>query len=447
MARSNSTATEKKVKAKLLEIFRAGLDAVDPCVAVERWLRSANSVALDRYNRIIVIGAGKAAAGMAFGAECVLGDRIVDGLVIVKDGHGGSLPRICQREASHPVPDERGQTATYEMLELLRKADEKTLVLCLLSGGGSALLVAPAFGLTLADKQTVTEMLLRSGAGIRELNVVRKHLSAVKGGGLSRAAGSATMVTLIVSDDLGDRLDVIASGPTVADSSTYRDALSVIGKYSLRDMIPERVRTHLAKGVSGFVPETMKKGDRCLENKRVVIIAGLGQAVDAVQAKAGEFGYSTRNLGANLYGEAKDAAAVLAELALKTQKGLKTGETLCLISGGKTTVTVKGTGKGGRNQELALAFAQAVAGNKGITMVAAGTDGTDGPTDAAGAIVDGNTAIDAGSHGLIAAEYLARNDSYTFFQEYDLHSGAQAHIKTGPTGTNVMDIQIILVEK
>lgn len=436
------------MKRALLDMFQAGLAAVNGSSAVEQWLRSEKgSSALNRHDQVLVIGAGKAAADMALGAERVLGDRIVFGLMITKDGHGASLQHVRLREAGHPVPDERGLSATAEMLELVRRADAKTLVLCLLSGGGSALMTAPAAGLTIGDKRTVTDLLMRAGANIDELNAVRKHLSSVKGGGLSRAACSAPMITLAISDVLGDKLDVIASGPTVPDNMTFQDALTIIGKYGLREKIPERVRTHLAKGVSGLIPETMKQGDRCLANKRAVVVAALAAALDAARAKAAALGYPAKILLRNLNGEAQDAARMLAQQAAEARKELAPGERLCLISGGETTVTVRGDGRGGRNQELALAFALAIAGRKGILLLSAGTDGTDGPTDAAGAVVDGNTVLSASMRGLDAQAYLARNDSYTFFQRYDALWGAQTHVKTGPTGTNVMDMQIILVER
>jgi len=394
----------------------------------------------------MVIGAGKASSAMGRAVEEMLDDHITNGILIIKDGGAEVLRKLVQHEAAHPVPDARGQAATAEILELLRQADSRTLVLCLLSGGGSALLVAPAAGITLGDKQVVTDQLLRAGADIGELNAVRKHLSAVKGGGLAQVACASTMLTLLVSDVLGDRLDVIASGPTVPDGSTYGYAWEVLEKYGLNGVIPGRVRNHLLRGKAGLVPETLKPGDPCLENKRSVVIAGLGQAIAAAKSSAEGLGCAAEVVTAELRGEARVAACFLAQRALQVKRTLRPGERRCLLSGGETTVTVTGQGKGGRNQELALAFALEIAGTAGVTLLSAGTDGTDGPTDATGAIVDGTTVPLASAREIDARAYLERNDSYRFFERYDSFGRGSTHIKTGPTGTNVMDVQIMLVE-
>jgi hydroxypyruvate reductase len=439
----------------LAEIFSAALAAADPYRAVLNAVRleDGNLVVtgvpydLSVYERIIVAGAGKAAARMALAVEELLGERISVGLVIVKRWHKAPLRGIEQVESSHPVPGEAGAAATQRMLGMLRTADEKTLVLCLLSGGASALLVAPAEGVTLKDKQVATAMLLNAGASIAELNAVRKHLSAVKGGRLAEAAFPAQLVALILSDVIGDRLDVIASGPTAPDASSFADAWAVIAKYGLQEQLPPRVADCLRRGMAGLVPETVKLGAPCFDRTQNVIVAGIGQALTAAAEQARRLDYVTEILGAELQGEARDAARMIARRARAELAAMRAGERRCLLWGGETTVTVRGTGKGGRNQELALAFALEVEGESGIALLSAGTDGTDGPTDAAGAMADGETAARARSAGLDPVAYLEDNDSYGFFHRLDELTGGHSHFITGPTGTNVMDIQIVLLDK
>jgi glycerate 2-kinase len=441
-------------RKQLVDIFSAALTAVDPYPAVTSALnieRECLQVAgvryrLDAFSRVLVVGAWKAAARMAMAAEDSLGVRITQGLIIVKEGHTALLRTIRQVEAGHPVPDEAGVNGTREIITLLNAADEKTLVICLLSGGGSALMVAPVEGMTLADKRTITDLLLRSGADIGEINAVRKHLSAVKGGRLARIAYPATVITLILSDVIGDRLDVIASGPTAPDNSTFSDALRVIDKYGLRNRVPEKIMIYLESGASGEEPETPKEGDACFRKTANVIVGSLGTAAAAAGEKARLLGFETKVITTELQGEAREAAQRLAGIAREAGSGLKKGVRKCFLSGGETTVRVNGQGIGGRNQEFALAFAVEIAGTCGVALLSAGTDGTDGPTDAAGAIVDGDTSPAAKERGLDPAVYLNNNDSYTFFERLDALSGEQHHLKTGPTGTNVMDLQIMLVE-
>ena len=444
----------------LLDIFNAALAAADPYDAVLKAARlergqlkiAGANYDLAAFERIIVVGAGKATARMAAAVEALLGDRISAGLIVVKHGHTAPLQTIAQVEAAHPVPDQAGITGTQRILQMLRDADEKTLVICLLSGGASALLIAPADGathggVTLQDKQEATRLLLNAGASINELNAVRKHLSMVKGGRLAQAAYPAQLLTLILSDVIGDPLDVIASGPTSPDNSTFADAWAVIEKFGLRDKLPPRVADHLQRGSAGQVAETVKAGDPCLHKTHNVIVAGILQALAAATAKAEQLGFATQTISAELQGEARDAAGLLAQAARAGLDSMQAGERRCLLSGGETTVTVRGSGMGGRNQELALAFALEIEGDPGVSMLSAGTDGSDGPNDAAGAIVDGSTAARARNSGLDPAAYLERNDSYTFFQQFDALSGAHSHFKTGPTGTNVMDIQVVLLAK
>ncbi len=442
-------------RQRLLDIFNVALAAADPylailesaCIERHRLQFSDTQFDLAAYQHIIVVGAGKAAARMAQAAESLLGDRLTSGLIIVKEGHTAPLSIIKQSEAGHPVPNEAGEAATRDILQLLNTADEKTLVICLLSGGASALLVAPAGKLTLQDKQKTTQLLLNAGADINELNAVRKHISAVKGGALARAAFPATLVTLILSDVINNPLDVIASGPTAADSSTYAGAWHVIEKYGLTDRLPLHVSEHLKNGIAGKLTETVKQGAPCLATTQNIIIADIRQALTAAQGKAKQLGFTTRILSDALTGEARDVAKWLALTAHNDLENMKPGEQRCLLSGGETTVTVRGKGMGGRNQELALAFALEIEGMQGVTLLSAGTDGTDGPNDAAGAIVDGVTATQATSAGISPSNYLDNNDSYTFFKKLDSETGTQSQLLTGPTGTNVMDIQIMILSK
>ena len=442
--------TDQKI---LAGIFNAALAAVDPYNAVLK----AASVEHDRlhvaganydlasFERIIVVGAGKATARMALAVESLLGNRIATGLIVVKEEHTAPLKIIEQVEAAHPVPNEAGIAGAQRILQMVRAAGEKTLVICLLSGGASALLVAPVAGVTLQDKQEATRLLLNAGASITELNAVRKHLSSVKGGRLAQAVWPAQLVTLIVSDVIGDPLAVIASGPTSPDNSTFAEAWAVIAKYGLQEKLPPRVADYLQRGIAAKVPETVKANDPCLEKTHNAIIAGIRQALDAAKDMAAQLGYSAKTVSDTLQGEARDAARFLAQAARDDLAGMQVNERRCLLCGGETTVTVRGNGKGGRNQEFALAFALEIEGWRGVSLLSAGTDGSDGPTDAAGAMVDGNTASHARKLGIDPLRYLGNNDSYAFFQQFDAATRAHSHFKTGPTGTNVMDIQIVLL--
>jgi glycerate-2-kinase len=345
-------------------------------------------------------------------------------------------------EAGHPLPDEKGLQATAEAIRLLRQADEKTLIICLISGGGSALLVAPCEGITLAEKQKTTELLLKAGADIRELNTVRKHISQVKGGRLAEIASPARIKSLILSDVLGDRLDVIASGPTTPDKSTYEQAWHILEKFALVDQVPESVRKVLIQGCQGILMETPKEGHPCFRKVENTIIGGNQDALEAAKIEALRLGYEAEIISAEITGEAREAGRWLGKKARTTLQIMQAtlNRKVCLISGGETTVTVTGKGKGGRNMELALAFAQEVDGAQGISFLSAGTDGSDGPTDAAGAIVDGQTMIRARAKGLDPRVYLAENNSYHFFKQ------TNELLITGPTRTNVMDIQIMLLQ-
>ena len=414
-------------------IFRAALESADPTDAVVRHLRRRR---LDRYRRVVVVGAGKAGASMAKGAERVLGSRITAGLINVKDGHKLPLRRIALHECSHPLPDERGAEGAARIARLVSEADRDTLVLCLISGGASALLPLPASPVTLAEKQATTALLLASGADIHEINAVRKHLSSLKGGQLARLAAPASVETLLLSDVVGDDLDVIGSGPTAPDSSTFASAVGVMEKYGLLAKVPDAVRARLEQGVRGEIPDTPKASDPVFRRVRHTVIGSCRLAVDAAARRAKELGYRTLVLSSEIQGETKDVARMHAAIAKEiARRGRPAKPPVCLISGGETTVTIRGQGLGGRNQEFVLAAAIDLSGLDNVVVFSAGTDGTDGPTDAAGAVADGATL----GRSPDARQFLARNDSYHYFDALgDL-------VRTGPTNTNVMDVRIILM--
>lgn len=423
-------------------IFSAAIKAVDPSHAVREHLgRIRHAYREGDYSRLLVMGFGKGSVPMARALEEGLGEMIGAGVVVTKYGHnsGPGLERIRVFEAGHPLPDEKGLVATEEILALAGTVDEHTLVVVLISGGGSALFVSPCPGVTLAEKQRTTELLLKAGADIRELNEVRKHLSSVKGGRLAERLYPAGTVSLILSDVMGDPLDVIASGPTAPDSTTFADALKVLEKYRLSGSVPPPVARCLEQGAKGMATETPKEGNPIFRKVENVIIGNNRLALTAARTAADALGFRSGILSAEISGEAVDAARRLAAAAMSAKHAGSRGP-VCLISGGETTVTVSGSGTGGRNLELALAFAVALEGIPGVTLLSAGTDGTDGPTDAAGAVVDGMTAVRARARGLDPDEYLRNNDSYTFFRQ------AGGLLVTGPTGTNVMDIQIMVIE-
>lgn len=399
------------------------------------------------YRRIVVVGAGKAAAGMAQAVESLLGARIASGLIVVKHGHARPLSFIEQVEAAHPVPDEAGAVSAQRILEMARQADARTLLICLLTGGASALLAAPIEGVTLSDKQQTTALLLNSGASIAELNAVRKHLSAIKGGRLAQAAYPARVLALMLSDVIGDPPDVIASGPTAPDASQFADAWAVVARYGLQDKLPIRVVDYLRRGLAGDAPETVKAGDEGLATTQNLIVASNRLALEAARRHASLAGWPSRIVTAELGGEAREVASSLAQLARAELAQMAPGERRCLLFGGETTVTVRGAGRGGRNQELALAFALAVDGLEGVSLLSGGTDGGDGPTDAAGALVDGATAARARRVGLAPEDFLACNDSCTFFQSLDAATGSTCHLITGPTDTNVMDVLVLLLAR
>jgi hydroxypyruvate reductase len=365
-----------------------------------------------------------------------LGHRVVRGLAVTKDGHALPLRTLTTIEAAHPVPDERCERAAALAVALARSVGPEEALLVLLSGGASALLTAPPAGLRQEDLALTTAALLAHGADIQELNCVRKHLGTVGGGRLASHARGAPIVTLVVSDVIGDRLDVIGSGPCSADPTTYADALAILTRPGLREQIPQRVLAHLEAGVQGKLPETPKPGDPVLRRVVTRVVADNGDALEAARREAERRGVRTIVASHALRGEARVAGRRLVALT----RALGVDPPLAVLAGGETTVTVRGPGRGGRNQELALAAALALQDLPGIALLAAGTDGSDGPTDAAGAFADGGTVARGRALGLEAAQALLENDSYAFFAR---EGGT---FRTGPTRTNVMDLVLLVVE-
>jgi len=437
----------------LKQIQRAALRAVDPALAVKRFLSfeggllevGQQSWSFDTCGCVILIAAGKAAVPMAEAAAAVLGSHLTQGVVVTKYKHAVQhtlTSSIMVVEAGHPVPDASGQQGATLVARLLSDTKADDLVLVLISGGASALLPLPVPGLSLSDLQAVTGLLLRSGATIVEINTVRKHLSRLKGGQIARLAAPAAVLSLVLSDVVGDPLDVIASGPTVPDPTTYADAWDILARYGLTDKIPSNVSEHLRAGVHAQIAETPKPADPLFEKVHTFIIGSNRLAAKAAVLEAERLGYQTLLLTTFVEGEAREVAKVAAALA----KGvLVHGDPLkppaCLVCGGETTVHVRGEGHGGRNQELALAAALALEGVAQVAVMALATDGTDGPTDAAGAIIDGETIRRARLLGFDPYAALSNNDAYPLLE------AAGALLRTGPTGTNVNDLLVILISE
>jgi len=439
----------KGQKKTLEDIFMAGVKAVDPERAIQKYVRRQGnqlfvgdcSYGLDSYRKIFLFGAGKGTAPMAKALEDILGEWLTNGLIIVKYGHGIPLEKTQILEAGHPIPDKAGLEATEELLKQTQECTEDDLILCVFTGGGSALLPAPTFPLTLDEKQETTHLLLECGATINEINAIRKHLSRSKGGRLAKEAYPATIVSLLLSDVIGDRLDVIASGPTVPDESTYSDCIKIIDRYKLSDRLPKSVTDHFIKGAAGSLPETPKPGDPVFSKVQNLIVGNNRESLLAAKERAISLGYNTIILSSQIEGEAREVAHVFAAIGKEiSQANLPISSPACVIAGGETTVSIQGRGKGGRSQELALACAIAIDGWEGISLLSAGTDGTDGPTDAAGAFVNGATCKRARRMNSDPRDFLLTNDSYTLF------ASLGNLLKTGPTRTNVMDIICMLVE-
>jgi glycerate 2-kinase len=429
-------------------IFNAALEAADPAEAILRHVRLRGEILiaggrryrLGSFDRVWIIGAGKAGARMASALEGLLGRRIAGGLVNVKYGHTARLRRVELNECGHPLPDEAGVRGAERISRIAHGAGARDLVIALISGGASALLPLPAAPVTLAEKQATTKRLLDCGASIHEINAIRKHISAVKGGQLARLAQPATVLSLLLSDVIGDDLDVIGSGPTAPDASTFAAAREVLEKYGILNTVPAAVRARIEAGARGEIAETPKAGDAAFERVQNMVVGSNRLAVAAAARKARELGFRPVVLSTRIEGETREVARMHAAIALEALASSQpVRPPACIISGGETTVTIRGQGLGGRNQEFVLAAAIDLAEADNVAVLSGGTDGTDGPTDAAGAIADGFTVSRAAALGLDARRFLAENNSYRFFEPLgDL-------LKTGPTGTNVMDVHLLLV--
>ncbi len=428
------------------EIFLAGLEGVKPDNLIKRF------ISIEQYNlqienfqfdlstiaNIYIVGVGKASAAMAKSIESIFGRRITEGHIITKYEHSVPLHFIGITEAGHPVPDENGIKGTELIMSIAKKAEKNDLMICLISGGGSALLTDVPEGCSLDDLKDLNNILLKSGATIFEMNCIRKHLSKVKGGLLAKTAYPSRVVSLILSDVIGDPLDVIASGPTAHDPTTYADAISIINKYNIKNEIPIQIYQLLEDGVNNKRQETLKESDEALQLTSNLIIGTNKLALKIAKEKAELFGYETKIITDKIEGNVIDVAKYIID-SIKNAKKENTHKKSCLLFAGETTIKVEGEGLGGRNQHLALLIAKLLEDEPGITFLSAGTDGTDGPTDAAGAVVDSFTSQTASDLQLNMEHYINNCDSYHFFQE------VHGLVKTGPTQTNVMDLMVALV--
>jgi glycerate-2-kinase len=449
LIQNGATELNRKARKLALDSLDAALNAVDPrgIIKTKLELKDSNlridkhSFDLDKFKNVYVIGGGKASGPMAEAVEQILGSRISGGLVNIPHGTEHKTSIIELNKANHPVPDESGVKGTRKMLEIAEQAaKEKSLVICLISGGGSSLMPLPRGNISIADKRELTNALLKSGATINEINTVRKHVSDFKGGWLAKKAYPATVLNLILSDVIGDPLDFIASGPTVPDSTTFSDAVKALEKYDLWDKAPASVRKVLSDGEKGLIPETPKASDPAFKKVFNVVIGNNRSASLVACEHLKRAGLNTVLLTTTMEGEAKHVGTFLASVGREViESGNPIARPAGIVVGGETTVVVTGKGKGGRNQEIPLTAALKLKDLDNVVVVSASTDGIDGPTDAAGAVADGQTIGKALAKKLAAEEYLANNDSYNFFSKLgDL-------IFTGPTGTNVNDITIIIV--
>ncbi len=437
-----------KIRRILMEVADSAISAGNPAVSIRKWvklngerLEIANcSIDLEQVGRIVVVGGGKAGVAMAIAIEQILGDRLSEGIVTIPEGmlpefYTGKIKFI---EASHPIPNGSAMEGARGMLSLVKELGAQDLVIFVVSGGGSAIITLPAEGIALTQLQELTLLLLKSGANIQELNTVRKHLSAVKGGQLAREAYPAQIVTLLISDVVGDGLDTIASGPTYWDSTTFSEALAVLEKYKLTDKVSAEVLGRLKDGIKWLIPETPNRGDECFENAYFQIVGSNRDAIEAAEKTARANGLNVKVLTTKLQGEAREVGQNLSYIAEEVRREGKQQPCLFLL-GGETTVHVTGKGVGGRNQELALSAVSGLAGLKDVAMISFSTDGIDGPTDASGSIVDGFTLQRAKEMGINPQTYLEDNDAYHFFEKLeDL-------VLTGPTGTNIVDCTALLV--
>jgi len=447
---NSTTSTDRKVRDAILLAFESALLSSNPYQLIIDNVSVSDSILtvgskqfdLNKFENIIVIGGGKASGPMTQALENLLEDRITHGIVNILTGTSVNYPtkKIHLNEAGHPIPTENGMSGAKKMLELAENTCREDLIICLISGGGSAMMALPKEGITLNDKRTVTQLLLRSGATINELNAVRKHLSDFKGGWLAKRAQPATLISLILSDVVGDPLDTISSGPTAPDQTTYQDVADIFYKYKLSEKIPGSIKKILEMGLDGKIPETPKSDDSVFDKVHNIVLGNNRLACLAAKKKLTELGFNTLFLTSHMEGEAKDIGIFLGAIAKEIfSSGNPITRPAAVIVGGETTVTVKGKGLGGRNQEIVLSAASKISKMEGVAIASIGTDGIDGPTDAAGAIIDGKSLLRAQKSGLNNKKMLNDNDSYNFFSKIgDL-------IITGPTGSNVNDLAVVCI--
>ena len=434
----------------LFEVMNNAIKSADPRLAIRNKMKINENLLkigplnfdLSKIRNIVVVGGGKASGAMAEALDEVMGDRIGEGVVNVPKGTACMyrVRGIKLIEAGHPIPTEEGKKGAEKMMALVKNLGPQDLVICLISGGGSALISLPAEDTTLDELRETTNLLLKSGATIQEINAVRKHLSAIKGGQLAKAAYPAKVISLLISDVVGDKLDTIASGPTSPDPTTFSDALKVLEKYGLSEQVPFAVLNRLKKGAKSEIPETPKPGEECFRRTHNIIVASNANAIEAAADVGRSYGLNVHTLTTAMQGEAREVGKYLASVAKAVcETGKPIQKPSLLLSGGETTVTVTGEGIGGRNQELVLSASLHVSNLEDVTIASFSTDGIDGPTDAAGAVADSFTSKRARHRGLDPSCYLERNDSYHFFKELgDL-------LITGATGTNVMDIVALMI--
>ncbi len=423
-----------------IAIFNTAVEAVKPALLIRKHIYwdgmhlkiAAHQIHKKYIDKVVVIAIGKAASLMAQTIEGTLGDLIYDGIVVTKYNHTLPLQYLKTIEAGHPIPDENSIEAGKAVLKLLQQRNANDIVITLISGGASALMADVPFGISLADLQHTSQLLLNAGATIHEINSIRKHISNIKGGWLAVHAQPATVFSLILSDVVGDDVDVIASGPTVADSSSFADAMTIITKLQLTETLPTTVKAHLMQGLQATIPETPKANHIAFSNTHNIIIGSNAIALQAAYDKAITLGYETHIIADNITGNVNEVA----DSFVRTLQAHTSTKPLCLLMGGETTVNIVGNGKGGRNQQFALAAGLSTHFTNALTVLSCGTDGTDGPTDAAGACIDATILHNATAEHLNATDYLQNNDAYHFFEK------AGGLIKTGPTQTNVMDIMI-----
>ena len=449
-ARTNRRPGLDKLHRDVLAAMDEALAAADPARIIRKHLRlDGQTLRADKlrfplkaFRRIFVIGGGKASGYMAEEVEKLVGKWITRGLVIIPDylRPGPQGRRIRYHAATHPIPTLKGMAGVLAMLDLVGNVSRDDMVIVLLSGGASALMPLPAQGMSLKDEARVTALLLKSGANIEEINTVRKHLSQVKGGRLASRLYPATVLSLIISDVVGDKLEAIASGPTAPDPTTYYDAKQVLQKYHLWLRIPDRARKVITDGLAGSIPDTPKRRDKAFRQVRNLIVGNNRESCLAAAEAMTKAGYRTQTLSLQFIGEAREAGRIFGAIARDIRdNALAYAPPVALVAGGETTVTVRGKGKGGRNQELVLSAAAKIDGSDGIVVGSFATDGIEGQTNAAGALADGTTVMRGLKLAMYPEQYLRNNDSYHYFSKLkDL-------VITGPTGTNVSDIMILAV--